>query len=383
MGGTGIAAGWMVLAETTEALSGTHSVEEVVAVLRDSARRISGADGVTFVRREGDQCHYVEENAIAPLWKGRRFPLTACISGWCMLNRQVAVIPDIYADPRIPHDAYRPTFVKSLVMVPVRAEDPLAAIGSYWAHHHEPSPEDVAMLEALARATATAIANAELYAQLRDAAEEARRHAGLLAGMVEELNHRVKNSLATVQSIAVQSLRHAATPRDFQDGFLARLHALSLVHNLLNQSAWGCVALAELAQAVLAPFGPAARVEAQGPLPRVSPAEAVTLGLMIQELATNAARHGALATAGGTVRLRLVSEAADPSLVRLSWRERGGPAVARPSRTGFGTRLIERSAASLGGRAELSFLPEGFECRMQLRMPEPRGPAGTTPAPPS
>lgn len=372
MGSADIASGWTVLAGTIEALSATHSVEEVVAVIRDSARSISGADGVTFVLRAGDKCHYVEENAVGPLWKGRRFPLATCISGWCMLNRQVAVIPDIYADSRIPHDAYRPTFVRSLVMVPVRAEDPLAAIGSYWAQRHDPAPEDVAMLVALARATATALANAELYAQLRDAAEQAQRQAALLSGMVDELNHRVKNNLATVQSIAVQSLRYAASPAEFQSGFIARLRALSAVHDRLNQSAWDRVALLDVAQAVLAPFGPAASAEHEGPSLQVGPSEAVTFGLMIQELATNAARHGALSAPGGRVVLRSAPDGKDRRAVALSWRESGGPPPVRPERTGFGTRLLERGAASLGGRITVSYLPDGLECRLQLRFGELR-----------
>ena len=111
---------WQFLLDAIERLSLARSIEDVVAVVRDNARVLAGADGVCFVLRDGDLCHYVEENAIGPLWKGRKFPMSACISGWAMLNRATAVIPDIYQDPRSPHDAYRPTFVQSLVMVPVR-----------------------------------------------------------------------------------------------------------------------------------------------------------------------------------------------------------------------------------------------------------------------
>jgi hypothetical protein len=114
----------MTLIDTIEALSATRTIAEVADVVRKAARRISGADGVAFVLRDNEQCWYFDEDAIGPLWKGKRFPLTACISGWAMLNRQTVVIPDIYLDDRIPHDAYRPTFVKSLVMTPVRLEDP-------------------------------------------------------------------------------------------------------------------------------------------------------------------------------------------------------------------------------------------------------------------
>ncbi|HEV2561637.1 MAG TPA: ATP-binding protein [Rhizomicrobium sp.] len=147
----------LALVTAVEWLSAADGMDGVIRVVRETARTISGADGVTFVLRDGDQCHYVDEDAVGPLWKGRRFPLTACISGWCMLNDQMAVIPDIYADPRVPHDAYRPTFVKSLVMVPVRAKTPIAAIGSYWSKVREFSENEIVSLEALARSTAAAI----------------------------------------------------------------------------------------------------------------------------------------------------------------------------------------------------------------------------------
>ena len=105
--------------------------EAVIEAVRSTARFICNADGVTFILRDGDLCHYIEEDAIGPLWKGQRFPMSACISGWSMLNAQTAVIEDIYADPRIPHDAYRPTFVKSLIMTPV-GDKHVAAMGAYW-----------------------------------------------------------------------------------------------------------------------------------------------------------------------------------------------------------------------------------------------------------
>src|SRR5689334_13731247 len=106
------------LIQLIQRLSFCRSVDSILAELRESARKLTGADGLSIILRDGDLCHYVEEDAIAPLWKGRRFPMEACISGWCMLHRQQVVIPDIYSDPRVPHEAYRPTFVKSLLMTP-------------------------------------------------------------------------------------------------------------------------------------------------------------------------------------------------------------------------------------------------------------------------
>ena len=121
-----------LLAQTEARLRQAVGQEAVIETVRATARLVCGADGVAFVLREGDLCHYVEEDAIGPLWKGQRFPLSACISGWSMTHAETVVIEDVFADPRIPYDAYRPTFVKSLIMTPVGLNSPVAALGAYW-----------------------------------------------------------------------------------------------------------------------------------------------------------------------------------------------------------------------------------------------------------
>ena len=118
-------------------------------IVRSAARQLIGADGVTFILRDGDYCAYVEEDAIGPLWKGQRFPLSACVSGWVMINGQPAVIPDIFNDARVPIEAYRATFVRSMAMVPV-GEPPIAAIGAYWSSNHEATQSQIEMLSAIA-----------------------------------------------------------------------------------------------------------------------------------------------------------------------------------------------------------------------------------------
>jgi diguanylate cyclase (GGDEF)-like protein len=138
-------------------LSTAQQLEDVQRIVRTAARRLAGADGATFVLRDTDRCYYVDEDAIEPLWKGKKFPIEACISGWSMLNKQAVTIPDIYQDARIPIDAYRPTFVKSLAMTPIRTLDPIGAIGTYWAAEHVPSDAELGLLRALADTTAVAI----------------------------------------------------------------------------------------------------------------------------------------------------------------------------------------------------------------------------------
>jgi GGDEF domain-containing protein len=145
------------LVQVVQRLSLTKRLDEVQEIVRHAARDLTGADGATFVLRDGPRCFYADEDAIAPLWKGNRFPLGSCISGWSMLNRKAAVIPDIYEDERIPHEAYRPTFVKSLAMVPIRQLKPIGAIGNYWAEPHQPTEAEVGLLQALADTTAVAM----------------------------------------------------------------------------------------------------------------------------------------------------------------------------------------------------------------------------------
>lgn len=160
------------LVNVVQALSLARDLQGIMDIVRHAARELTGADGATFVLRDGDKCFYAEEDAIAPLWKGLRFSLETCVSGWAMLNRQSAVIPDIYVDSRIPADAYRPTFVKSLAMVPIRTVDPLGAIGNYWARNHDPTPEQVKVLQTLADVTAVAMENVQMLNNLEKAVAE-------------------------------------------------------------------------------------------------------------------------------------------------------------------------------------------------------------------
>lgn len=164
------------LVATCQELSHARDMDMVMAVVRKAARELTGADGATFVlldrRSEGDYCYYADEDAIGPLWKGSRFPVRSCISGWAMLNKATAVVPDIYADPRIPVDLYEPTFVRSLVMAPIRKSDPLGAIGTYWKEGRDPTEEEVRFLEALTDITAVTIELVGVYRDLERRVEE-------------------------------------------------------------------------------------------------------------------------------------------------------------------------------------------------------------------
>ncbi|MDO9712208.1 sensor histidine kinase [Paracraurococcus lichenis] len=200
------------------------------------------------------------------------------------------------------------------------------------------------------------------------AAKEAETRQALLLG---ELNHRVKNALTAVQSIAAQTARGAEHPDAFQSRFQSRLIALAQAHDMLTQRAWRDAALGDLIRRTLAPHADggdiAARVHAAGPSVWLRPEAAIAMHMALHELATNAAKYGALSTPGGRVEVTwhcVADEGDGATRLNLLWCERGGPRVEPPTRTGFGSRLLERGLVQqFGASTSLTFTPEGVEFR--------------------
>jgi diguanylate cyclase (GGDEF)-like protein len=159
----------IALTGAVQRLQHAERIADVQEVVCGAARRLTGADGATFVLREDGDCVYTGEEAIAPLWKGRRFPLESCIAGWAMLHRKAAAIEDVRADPRLRHEMYQPTFVHSLVIVPIRTPDPVGAIGLYWAKRHVATEQELGLVHALADSTAVALQNVRVAARFERA----------------------------------------------------------------------------------------------------------------------------------------------------------------------------------------------------------------------
>lgn len=184
--------------------------------------------------------------------------------------------------------------------------------------------------------------------------------------MIDELNHRVKNTLATVQSIAMQTARSHADPKTFAQGFQARLLALSHTHDLLTRSHWEGADLREILEHETEAHG-ATRVSLNGPRVALDPAAALSLGMIFHELATNAAKYGALSAEGGRIQIDWSVANQTNRRLTLSWRELGGPPVVKPERRGFGSRLIERNVHhDLAGQVELSYATDGFVAEISI-----------------
>lgn len=190
--------------------------------------------------------------------------------------------------------------------------------------------------------------------------------------MVHELNHRVKNSLATVQAISAQTLRGREVPLEVREALTSRLLALAKAHDVLTDARWAGARLEEIAAQAAEPYGQE-RFRIEGPGVILPPRAAIAMALAFHELATNAAKYGALSNESGEVQLYWrLKETADAPKLELKWLERGGPPVFPPTRKGFGSRLIQRGlAAEFVGEVRMDFPPSGLVCEMVVALPPP------------
>jgi PAS domain S-box-containing protein len=197
--------------------------------------------------------------------------------------------------------------------------------------------------------------------------------------LIDELNHRVKNTLTTVQSIVSQALRNATDPAEIREAIESRLFALSRSHDLLTRENWESAGLHDVVEAALEPFGVAngrsERFSVTGKNVRFAPKSAMALGIAFHELATNAVKYGAFSGDTGHVGIAWTIEPGPGgNRLILRWSEENGPPVTPPSRKGFGSRVIERGLAfELGGTSELDFRPDGVICTINIPAPQVAG----------
>jgi len=231
----------------------------------------------------------------------------------------------------------------------------------------------------VARQIASAVINVENFEIERERAKSAdslaleiehrrriERHQNLL---LDELNHRVKNTLATVQAMAIQTLKGADLPA--RDAFISRLFALSGQHDLLTLDNWEGASFEGVVRRALRPYreDDKTRFRVEGPPVHLDPKRALALGMGFHELATNAAKYGALSNATGIVHVSWTIEP-DGQLLRLRWEEHGGPAVSAPKQRGFGLRLIEHGLSrEISGAVRLNFAPQGLVCEWGMKLP--------------
>ncbi|WP_437733516.1 sensor histidine kinase [Sorangium sp. So ce1335] len=361
-----------------------HDLQSIARIATRAARELTGADGASFVLCDGELCHYAQEDAISALWQGRRFPMSSCVSGWVMQNRAPAVVDDIALDPRIPIDVYRPTFVRSMAMVPVHARAPLGAIGSYWGAAHTTTAHELALLEALADGAALAMENvalregaenaqartSEIEATTRELAEQHRaladsqRQNGALNELVA---HDLRSPAAGIMLIARSRLRDPDLPERERRRWRTVLCSAELIQrtamNLLDASSsqpgalvprldeLDLTALLEEVVDILEPHAASReqRIELRRGAPRGCRvrADGDLLRRVLQNLVDNALRHG---PARGAVRVE--ARRLDARWVELVVRDEGAgiPVHLRDRIFDRYARLDGRGAGSSAGR---------------------------------
>ncbi|MXP41078.1 PAS domain-containing protein [Altererythrobacter soli] len=265
--------------------------------------------------------------------------------------------------------------VRSYLAVPVQSRTE-GVIGGLFFGHEKPGrflDSHVELIRGIAAQAAIAFDNARLYREAQVEIEQRKKAEQRQSLLINELNHRVKNTLAIVQGLAQQSFKGKLPVEAAREAFDARLGALAAAHNLLTRKNWETALLSEIiSDSVSATTGAlSSRVTLEGSEVVLPPQTAVSLTMAVHELCTNAIKHGALSNDTGTIAVRWeVTPGVSGPRLYLEWKEAGGPPVAAPTRRGFGSRMIERGlAAELHGSVTLEFAPDGLRCTIDAPLP--------------
>jgi two-component sensor histidine kinase len=375
-----------ILNRTGGAVAADMDLKSIVQTVTDAATEVSGAQFGAFfynVLDEKGESYTLYTISGVPREAFSKFPMPRNTAVFDPTFRGQGIIrsDDIRQDPRYgkspPYhgmpEGHLP--VVSYLAVPVISRSG-AVIGALFFGHERPgifSEQTERMVAGIAAQAAIAIDNSRLFEEARSELAERRRvekHQDLL---LAELNHRVKNTLAIVLSIATQTLQHADTAEAFRAGFETRVMALAEAHNLLTDTNWEGASLRAMFERVLNPYRgesePRYILSGERDI-RVGPRMAVALIMALNELATNAAKYGALSGTKGQVKVDwIVMEDREPAYLRLKWEETGGPKVRTPNRKGFGSRLIRALSEDEAGKVDMQFAPTGLVVTFDLPLP--------------
>jgi two-component sensor histidine kinase len=361
------------------ALAADLDLERIVQAVTDAATELSGARFGAFfynVIDEKGESFMLYTLSGAPREAFERFgkPRNTPVFDPTFRGSGIVRSDDITKDPRYgtmePHrgmpKGHLP--VRSYLAVPVISRSGSVIGGLFFGHDQVGVFTERAerIVAAIASQAALAIDNAQLFRHAQHEISQRRRSEELQKLLLAELDHRVKNTLAIVQSIASQTLRHARTSKEFREGFESRLIALSRAHNLLNQSNWEGSTLREIVDSVMRPYQDegASRYSIEGPdMFRTGPQAAIALAMALHELATNAAKYGALRRSGGQIDIAFEKVGGPAPYLKVRWQETGGPRVKPSTRKGFGSRLLRRLP-----NVRHEFHPEGIKCSFEISL---------------
>ena len=357
-------------------LSSDLDLERIVQTVTDTATELAGAKFGAFfynVAHRGGEAYLLYTLSGAPREAFEKFGLPRATPVFEPTFHGTGVVrsDDIRQDPRYgknpPHQGMPAGHlpVVSYLAVPVIARSGEVIGGLFFGHDRAGvfTQDAEEIVSGIAAHAAIAIDNARLLAAVK---EEMRSKELLL----NEFQHRMRNTLMTVQAIASQTLRKA--PEEERAAFVARLHALANVHSLLTERNWDRVLVADVVQRAVAPF-PRDRFKIEGPAAHVDGNGSLLLGLGLHELATNAVKHGALSNGAGKIS---VTWGVEDQRAVLRWQEIDGPPVAAPARRGFGSVLIDQAS---DGKARLEFSPDGVVCSIELRLASSEAPGVAKP----
>jgi PAS domain S-box-containing protein len=368
------------LYQVSRVLSRDLNLERIVQAVTDVATHLSGAKFGAFfynvVNEHGEEYRlYSLSGASRDAFEPLGMPRNTAVFEPTFRGTGIVRSDDIRKDSRYggnaPHhgmpEGHLP--VVSYLAVPVVSSNG-EVLGGLFFGHDEPGvfqQETEDLIAAIASLGAFAIDNARLHRATEVEIEERRRAERANQLLINEIKHRVKNTLGTVQAMATQTFRQA--PIGERNAFVGRLHALAEAHDALTQREWGSVPLGEVTARALHPFCDAARrrVSSGGADTLLTPNRALLISMVLHELGTNAVKYGALSNDDGTVDVVWdIAGEGKPRKLRLTWTEKGGPPASEPKKKGFGSRMIEHAIRGEQGMSEFRFGPGGLTCRIEM-----------------